>query len=410
MNTLSGWAIWCRAAATVFSKEYHDRIGHASTKDSSEPRRVSESSAASGSSGLGENATGKPLEMTDHSELPWTGERLVPSHHGDTAIEHLHRYAFAKEHVGGKTVLDLACGEGYGANLLAGVAAQVIGVDVAADVIDHANRKYGNSSRLSFRVGSCTAVPLDDESVDVVVSFETLEHVDDQEQMLREIRRVLRPRGLLVASTPDKLHYSVLPNNTNPYHVKEFFKEEFEALLGRFFTHVNLFEQKICHGSVIVPAADRAIDSFRHYQGNFQSVTGASGVTSAVYNVALATDEELGAAGQVSLFQGIDVPTEVERDLYDATCRLAEAQGDIRNLDAQLQVSERESIALRQQKADLEEQRSEYEKLRLQLQRVQCDLNEITGSRAWAAIQKLRHAKAFFTSSLYFFTGGHKRA
>ncbi len=139
--------------------------------------------------------------MGNGSELPWTGERLVPYHTGDTAIEHLHRYAFAREYVYGKNVLDIACGEGYGSHLLSNVAASVIGVDISADVVAHARRKYGEGDRVTFREGSCAAIPLPDTSVDAVVSFETLEHIAEHEVMLGEVKRVLRPGG-----NPDPVH------------------------------------------------------------------------------------------------------------------------------------------------------------------------------------------------------------
>ncbi len=130
--------------------------------------------------------------MPTDIELPWTGERLVPSYVGNTALEHLHRYAFAREYAQDKDILDIACGEGYGAYLLADVARSVIGVDIAEEVVEHARRKYGDHPRLSFEIGTCSEIPLDDASVDLVVSFETLEHHGEHDQMLREVKRVLR--------------------------------------------------------------------------------------------------------------------------------------------------------------------------------------------------------------------------
>jgi ubiquinone/menaquinone biosynthesis C-methylase UbiE len=348
--------------------------------------------------------------MTDQKELPWTGERLVPSYVGDTAIEHLHRYAFAREYATQKTVLDIACGEGYGANLLADVAAEVIGVDIAVDAVDHANRKYGNRANLSFRVGSCTAIPLDSASVDVVVSFETLEHIGEQEQMLREIHRVLRNRGILVVSTPDKLQYTILPKSANPYHVRECFKDEFETLLAGSFSHVYMFEQRICHGSVVVPSSERALAGFWHYQGNFRSLTCSNGIAAALYNLAVATDDDLEPVHYASVFQGIDVPTEVEKLLADANRRASAAESQLQRLDVQLGGCEQQIDSLRQQVSELNAQREDHQRLRLQLQRVESDLNAITGSRAWAGVQRLRQVRGFVTHSWNSLTGGHRRA
>src|SRR5213079_2760516 len=105
--------------------------------------------------------------MENNPELPWTGERFVPSCTGQLLYEHLHRYALAAAIADGKRVLDIACGEGYGANLLAATADQVIGIDIAADVIAHARRTYVRPN-LTFADGSCLDIPLVDHSIDLV--------------------------------------------------------------------------------------------------------------------------------------------------------------------------------------------------------------------------------------------------
>src|ERR1700722_8417852 len=112
------------------------------------------------------------------------GERMVPES-ADTLTfwEHIYRYGFALHYVPGKRVLDIACGEGYGAaSLQKAGAAQVIGVDVSESACSHARGKYG----IDARVGSAEKIPLPDKSVDVVVSFETIEHVRDPGRFLDE--------------------------------------------------------------------------------------------------------------------------------------------------------------------------------------------------------------------------------
>src|ERR1700716_1400845 len=103
--------------------------------------------------------------------LASTGERLVTTCHRPLIYEHLHRYAIACGLAKGKRVLDIACGEGYGANLLAHVAAEVIGVDIDAATIAHAKNAYRHRN-LSFLKGSCTEIPCADQSMDLVASFE----------------------------------------------------------------------------------------------------------------------------------------------------------------------------------------------------------------------------------------------
>src|SRR2546421_2318665 len=164
-------------------------------------------------------------------DLPWTGERYVPSLAGDIAHEHLHRYALAARLAADKVVLDVASGEGYGSALLARTARAVIGVDIDPAAVAHAGQAYPRSN-LTFRVGTCWGLPVPDGSVDLVVSFETLEHHDRHVEMMVEVRRVLRPDGAFICSTPDRVAYSDLPGYKNPYHVRELTAAQFDELLG----------------------------------------------------------------------------------------------------------------------------------------------------------------------------------
>lgn len=187
----------------------------------------------------------------EESQLEFTGERFLPEVAGQIAFEHLHRYHFARRLVEGLDVLDVACGEGYGSDIVARSAKSVVGVDIAAEAVLHATKRYGGD-RLRFVEASAAALPFADAQFDAVVSFETIEHHDKHEEMLSEIRRVLKPGGMLIISSPNKLHYSIEPGYNNPYHVKELFREEFVALVGRYFQHQALFGQRVVHGSLMV--------------------------------------------------------------------------------------------------------------------------------------------------------------
>jgi len=114
----------------------------------------------------------------------FTGERFLPGVAGEIAYEHWHRYAFARRFVAGKRVLDAACGEGYGTALVAEVAASAVGVDIDAAVVATARGAYAQRANLRFEVASVTLLPLADQSIDVVVSFETVEHVSAHEQTM----------------------------------------------------------------------------------------------------------------------------------------------------------------------------------------------------------------------------------
>lgn len=194
--------------------------------------------------------------------LAFDGERFTPECLREIWYEHWHRYVFATEFVRDRTVLDLACGEGYGSDLLAQTASSVVGVDVSEAAIAHARRRYGQRANLRFRQGDCAAIPADDQAFDVVVSFETLEHVEAQAAMLDEFRRVLRRDGVLIISTPDKRVYSDVTGYDNEFHVRELYRPEFEALLQDRFEQVGLYGQKLLFHSAIwaMPGADSDAD------------------------------------------------------------------------------------------------------------------------------------------------------
>jgi ubiquinone/menaquinone biosynthesis C-methylase UbiE len=187
------------------------------------------------------------------NDLPFTGERFIPGTRGEIWIEHWHRYHFASRFVAGRRVLDLACGEGYGAALLARRASHVTGVDVSQQAIDHAKRAYPSLANVEFKAGSCTAIPAPDASIDVAVSFETLEHIAEQERFMAELARVLKPGGLLLISCPNKAEYTDKRGTKNEFHVKELYRDEFAALVARSFPHSTWYGQKPTFYSVIAP-------------------------------------------------------------------------------------------------------------------------------------------------------------
>jgi GT2 family glycosyltransferase/2-polyprenyl-3-methyl-5-hydroxy-6-metoxy-1,4-benzoquinol methylase len=227
---------------------------------------------------------------SSEGSLAWTGERFVPHITGNVALEHIHRYAFACELAGGKNVLDIACGEGYGSDLLAKVAKHVIGVDIAREVIEHAAGKYRRKN-LEFRIGSCAEIPVADSSVDLVVSFETIEHHDRHEAMMAEIKRVLTPNGVLIMSSPDKYEYSVAPNYRNPFHVKELFRHEFEKLIAAYFRHMAMYGQRVVYGSGIF--REGAVDLVATYPVSGEDRHAAPGLSRPIYLVAVASDATL---------------------------------------------------------------------------------------------------------------------
>ena len=184
--------------------------------------------------------------------MKFTGERFIPTEHGRIRLEHYHRYAMVLDVVKEKDVLDVACGEGYGSSFMASVAHSVVGVDISDEAVQHASATY-TKSNLTFCQGSAIALDFADASFDVVVSFETIEHLAEQGQMLAEIRRVLRSDGLLVISSPNRPIYSEESRERNEFHVKELDFNEFDELLRTQFPSIQYFGQRMLMGSVIQP-------------------------------------------------------------------------------------------------------------------------------------------------------------
>jgi SAM-dependent methyltransferase len=182
--------------------------------------------------------------------LTFTGERFLPEVRGAIFLEHWHRYVMTARLVRGLRVLDAACGEGYGSSLLAASAASVVGVDVSRDAIAHATERYG-APNVRFLAASVTSLPLADASVDAVVSFETIEHLAEQREMLAEFRRVLSPSGILVISSPNRPVYNEDADAANHYHVRELDHGELSDLLTAGFPQQAWYGQRVLAQSAI---------------------------------------------------------------------------------------------------------------------------------------------------------------
>ena len=152
-----------------------------------------------------------------------------------------------------KRVLDLACGEGYGSYLLAKTAKSVVGIDIDESSIKHARNKYIKHN-LDFKVGSITEVPITGAPLfDVAVCFEALEHIEDHQKLLSEVKRLLTPDGVFIVSTPNKTVYSDEPQFNNAFHVHELYFDEFRELFEKYFKNVKFLGQRIYCNSNIWP-------------------------------------------------------------------------------------------------------------------------------------------------------------
>lgn len=337
--------------------------------------------------------------------MDFTGERFVPDAKpgGDLEAEHLLRYHAIAGLATDKVVLDAASGEGYGTAILGQAARQVYGLEIDPVAVAHATRKYQRTNT-TFIQGSVNRLPFPEATFDLVVSFETIEHVDSghQEAFLLEIKRVLRPDGILVMSTPDKRLYSDLPQYHNEYHVKEFYREEFHDFLARRFTAVRFLEQTAVLAYVLATAGEERLRQFM-----------ASDRLEGKYIVALCSDAALPstALGAIvldreDLYQKkVDRVVALQGEIDVKNGHLFRYEDDIRALNQNARAQEDNAQALHRQLAalhkDLEECRAKADQaqallaqttqdkaaLHEALQGLRAEVNHIKSTRAWRLVQ-----------------------
>ena len=266
------------------------------------------------------------LKSATTQTLEFTGERYLTEVGGDIELEHMHRYMFCRDVVSEKVVLDIACGEGYGSHFISNFAKTVIGMDVSQEAVKHAKAKYVKAN-LKFEVGECQSIPLEDSSVDVVVSFETIEHHNKHIEMISEIKRVLRPNGILLLSSPNKLEYTDKRNYQNQFHVKELYREEFVSLLSSSFKNTQVFGQRIVFGSVVISESSR-------FQTNFSNINAVDVAPSArlenpMYFIAISSNEDIPNIENSLLEQDLD-KSSLSMELSDVR-KNSDAQIEYRN-------------------------------------------------------------------------------
>jgi 2-polyprenyl-3-methyl-5-hydroxy-6-metoxy-1,4-benzoquinol methylase len=172
--------------------------------------------------------------------LPLTGERTLP----DVPAEnywfqrHLVVYEWIAARVAGKRVVDMACGEGYGSNVLAGTAGGVVGVDANPEAHDHARLRYVRPNLRFER----DLVETFAEPCDAVVFLQTIEHVEDPGAILEHFRSMLEPGGVAYVSTPNLLTLAPpgAEKSENPWHLREYRAAEFGELCRAHFGRVEL--------------------------------------------------------------------------------------------------------------------------------------------------------------------------
>jgi SAM-dependent methyltransferase len=215
--------------------------------------------------------TNGPLGWPDKdAALPLTGERTIPGLAEENYWFRRHEVVYERlaDRCSGREVLEAGCGEGYGADLIADVAGRVIGLDYDEATVAHVRARY---PRVEMLHGNLATLPLADESVDVVVNFQVIEHLWDQGQFVGECFRVLRTGGVLLMSTPNRLTFSPGRDTPiNPFHTRELNGAELtdlltsqgfsvEAMLGVFHGSRLVELDERYGGSIIDAQIDRAL-------------------------------------------------------------------------------------------------------------------------------------------------------
>jgi SAM-dependent methyltransferase len=309
----------------------------------------------------------------DPGPLQATGERLIPElQHGELVhAEHLARYRLAAQLAHDRCVLDAACGDGYGAAILAACGAKsVTGVDIDSTAVAHARARYA----VDFVVADVGALPFEEEAFDLVVSFETIEHVNDPSKALAELRRVLAKGGTLVISTPNTHEYLV----DNEFHVQEFAHDEFVALLKDNFSWVEVMLQHNWLTST-VSSAEFAKDSgaARPHDVEFYKVKGFQPGFE-LYAVALCGEFPVEPLRTVAVAAGTD-------EAHRLAERLTSAEETAESWHREYQKAE----------ATARDWHREFQKAERLAKEHGLALNEVYDSASWRLTEPLRRGAAF---------------
>jgi GT2 family glycosyltransferase/SAM-dependent methyltransferase len=317
--------------------------------------------------------------------MKFTGEFFIPqntdqenSNDPGLEIEHKQRYMSVLKLVEGKTILDIACGEGYGSFLMASAAGKVFGVDINPELVEHASQKYKRDN-IQYLQGSVSQIPLESNSVDIIISFETLEHVteDVQIQFFGEVKRVLNTNGIFIVSTPNKKNYTERYNNKNKFHLHELQKDDFETLLKSRFGHVCLYDQGLEVSSLILRESDYLnrnqlavlpVNNKYHFEGK--------------YLIGLCSDNE-----EVLQYSIASIVPESERSYFQLIDRIVQLQKEVEDLGAWGTKSAEEIDTLRQHAVDKDNLAMDQRHKIIGLQKQVSDLNiiisEIYASEGW---------------------------
>jgi len=190
--------------------------------------------------------------------MEFSGERVIEEATPERIwLDHVKRYEFASRYAKEKVALDIACGTGYGSSLiLLSGAKKVMGVDISPEAVDFARTKY-KMSELEFTVGNILNIDFPRNYFDLVLCFETIEHVKNPEKACSELQRVLKPDGLLTISSPNRKltspGKSINDSPSNLFHTIEYLPHEFLLLLNKYFESIEVYGQRAVNKLFLLP-------------------------------------------------------------------------------------------------------------------------------------------------------------
>lgn len=320
------------------------------------------------------------------SRLEFTGERLIPELNKGTAFyyEHLARYLFASQIVKEKVVLDAGCGSGYGSFILAkyGKAKKVYAVDISQEAIDYAQSKYFHKN-IKFQVNDAEKLKtISAKSVDVIVSFEVIEHLNDQEKFLNQIKRVLKTNGVFIVSTPNKYTYP----EGNLFHTKELYPEEFKKLLKKYFKNVRFYHQAFEFAQIVKPEKlkeDFTLEEKFSLLTN-QTLTNSINPKNSQYIIAICSNKKLPKPNLLSL-------TSNKVDNFDLTSGFISLGKQFNQLQTTIEKLQKD---LSQKSLEAKNYKNQIEQIKTQVQNLENTLNMIKSAKffkLWQGYCKIRN-------------------
>lgn len=292
-----------------------------------------------------------------------TGERLIPEGHTQTLTygEHLSRYLSVAAVVKGKTVLDIASGAGYGTKLISKSAKKVYGIDYNLDAINYAKEHYA-AQNIEYKQGDAQAIPLPDNSVDIIISFETIEHLPKPKTFIKEVKRVLKKDGQFIVSTPNDDEFI----EGNEFHLHEFQLTELKSLIRANFKAYKFYFQSSYFSSALLD--EKTFTKGGNWTGTIEK-TFPEVPTKAVYYIAVASDSEPAALSE----------TVTLADTWSTKDDLERANKHIKRVNE----LDKELALLQASKAEIQAHNEYFEQT----------LNQIQSSKTWKILNKTRSIK-----------------